>query len=322
VLASLILLPAYAIVIAPPGDGDEGCPSPRQTSEALQARVPWAMLPAGQPAVPGTLRLAVSATAAGVRLQLSDAAGETVLVRTLPPGARGKPADCPALADTVALIVERYLHDVGYEAPPLPPGPPPAAAVARAPPPAPPASAQAVAPWRLGLAFEGRYGDTGSLEGSALLCLGFERPAGTRRLGLRASGGLGPRSDQSWDDEQGSLRRIPLRLGAYLGLRAGPGWVEPGLDAGVSLLFASVTRGPTAPAGQNENDKLHFAPSAGVGVSYSVFLPARLYLRALARGGAAIPYGFVATVDRREVEVFSTPRTYLELGVESGIAFP
>src|SRR3982751_4477604 len=94
-LASLTSL-LLAIAVVPPGGGEDGCPAPRPGTDALQARLPWALAPAGRaraagpggaasPPAPGTLRLGLGVTpAGGVRVQLTDAGGEAVLVRALP----------------------------------------------------------------------------------------------------------------------------------------------------------------------------------------------------------------------------------------------
>src|SRR4051794_29176253 len=114
-LASLALVPAAIGVLAPAGP-DDGCPSPRQVVEALGAHLPGVALPLGQPPGPSALRLRVATDATGVTLlDLGNASGEIVLHRALVPTDRG-PA-CAALAETVALIIERYWREVGYDVP-------------------------------------------------------------------------------------------------------------------------------------------------------------------------------------------------------------
>jgi hypothetical protein len=317
-----MVVSAISIAVAAPSGSDDGCPSPRQVTDALSARLPWAMQPPAQVGPPATLRLALTAApGGGVRLQLSDTGGETVLVRVLPPSARGK-SDCPALAETVALIVDRYLHDVGFEAPPLPPPALPPPAVTRAPP-APPAAPPAPdAPrWRIGVGVEGQYGDTRSLDGSLALSLAYERPVGGTRGGLRLSAGMARAVEAHWQSNQNNqsndatLQRIPLRLGAYLAFAAGPGQLEPGVSLGLDLLDAPVTSTPPP----REGGGLHAAPSTGAEVAYALPLGKSVFLRGLARGGVAMPYVFRTSAGD---EVWSTPRTYLELGVESGVSFP
>src|SRR5262249_14035676 len=122
-----------------------------------------------------------------------------------------------------------------------------------------------------------------------------------------------------WLNDQASFRRVPLRLDAYLSFRAGPGRVEPGVSLGVDLLLVSVAvSAPTT--GAELGGGTPAAPFAGGALGCELPLGQRLFLRAMARGGVAVPYSFVATP--QGAEVWSTPRTYLEFGVESGVSFP
>ncbi|HZL19551.1 MAG TPA: hypothetical protein VFG23_17580, partial [Polyangia bacterium] len=110
------LLPAYAIAILMPAGPDDGCPSPRQLTDALAAHLPAMVLPLGHATGPTTLHLAVTTDAAGaMRLDLTDPEGGPLLHRWLPATEHSGGADCPALAETAALIVERYWHEVGYD---------------------------------------------------------------------------------------------------------------------------------------------------------------------------------------------------------------
>ena len=78
----------------------------------------------------------------GIRIDLADPEGAPLLHRVLA-ATRGA-GECAALADTIALIIERYWREVGYDAPPLapptPPPPPPPRRRRHQPP--------AAAPWR------------------------------------------------------------------------------------------------------------------------------------------------------------------------------
>ena len=105
---------------------DDGCPSPRQLADALSAHLPGMVLPLGHATGPTTLRLGVTTDAAGaMRLDLADPEGGPLLHRWLPATDRAHAGDCPALAETAALIVERYWHEVGYDVPLETPKPPP-----------------------------------------------------------------------------------------------------------------------------------------------------------------------------------------------------
>lgn len=309
VLAAAALVPAYAIAVVASGGWDDGCPSPRQVTDALAVRVPAVVLPPGQAPTPGAFRLAVTSSTGAVRLQLIDAAGEPALVRTLPPGVRGRTADCPALAESVALIVDRYLHDIGYEAPPLPPPAPPPAVIRAAPPSSPTPAARTV--WQLGAAAEARLGDAGSVDGVGVLSLSVDGPMGRRRAGARLAVGMGTRSSSNLSTTSASLRRMPLRAGAYLAVPAGPGRIEPGLDGGVDVLLVSGARA----AGSQ------LAPFGDVTLGYLLPFLRHIYVRAMARGGVAVPYTFQDTPTASHT-VWSTPRTYLEFSVESGVSFP
>ena len=140
---AVALAPAYAIAILMTAGPDDGCPSPHQLADALSAHLPGMVLPLGHATGPTTLRLGVATDAAGaMRLDLSDPEGGPLLHRWLPATDRAHAGDCPALAETAALIVERYWHEVGYdvplEAPNASPKPPPPKATAPPPPPPPP----------------------------------------------------------------------------------------------------------------------------------------------------------------------------------------
>jgi hypothetical protein len=64
----------------------------------------------------GRLSLSVTSSRDRVRFDLADETGRVVLAREV-----ANQADaCAATADSVAVIVERYLRDLGYEPPPLP----------------------------------------------------------------------------------------------------------------------------------------------------------------------------------------------------------
>jgi len=108
-------------------DGAATCPPLAALARALDAHLPG--IAAAAPDAPGRDRLHLrleeggGSGAGGVRLALVDASGRTVLERGLAdPGAgrRGagdRAAACAVLAETIALVVERYLRQLGYRAP-------------------------------------------------------------------------------------------------------------------------------------------------------------------------------------------------------------
>jgi hypothetical protein len=322
VLAGLLLplVPFAAITIAPPGTSDEGCPSPRQVSDALVARLPGGVIGSSQSSGPGTLRVTIfDPPGGGIRFQLTNADGETVLYRTLPPPP-GRPADCTALSETVALIVDRYLHEVGYEAPPLPPPAPPAAAIARPPSPAGPAAAPPTTMWQLGASIEGRLGGTSADGGVAGLSVGVQFGRSRLPWGLRLGSGFALPVTRSFlfqtdgTHDQIWMRRVPLRLGVFATLPAGPGRVEPGLEGGADLVFVEVS------AQRPNGGGTYAAPFCDAALAYSVPLARHVYLRALGRGGLTKPFTFLETNGGNPI--LTTPSAYLEFGVESGVSFP
>jgi hypothetical protein len=226
---AVALAPAYAIAILMTAGPDDGCPSPHQLADALSAHLPGMVLPLGHATGPTTLRLGVATDAAGaMRLDLSDPEGGPLLHRWLPATDRAHAGDCPALAETAALIVERYWHEVGYDVPLETPKPPPPKAVAPpapppppkpAPPPTPPPTPAPLPPpptvaektkpppepqtlerpppaeplpparWWIGGSAEGLLTTSGDRAAAAILAIAVERPVSRRRLGLRLSAG-------------------------------------------------------------------------------------------------------------------------------------
>ncbi|HEV3031341.1 MAG TPA: hypothetical protein VG319_06840 [Polyangia bacterium] len=299
------------------------CPSSAQLGAALNTLVAGIAAPATTAtplSLAGGLRLEVTSSSEGeVRVDLVDVHGEIVLHRALPAPPRGSAPDCAALADTIALIVDRYLHDVGYEAPSLPPP-----ALKPPPTPAPAVTLQptgvAVAPssvprargvWRLGLAGSARRGDAGGIDGDGDLTIGVESAGEGVHRGARLSLGYAPPVDARWSSATATLRRLPFRLGVYLSLAAGPGRLEPGVGAGADLLLVSAEGANAAPGA-------HLAPEGDLALGYAVFLARPLYLRLLLRAALTVPYAFKTSTG---AQVWGTPRFYGDGGVELGLAF-
>ena len=324
-LASLALIPAAIGVLAPAGP-DDGCPSPRMLTDALGAHLPGVVVPLGQPIGTGTLRLGVTTDAAGVtRLDLVDPDGETLLHRTLSPTDRSRAPDCPALAETTALIVERYWHEVGYDLPPLQPPPrtapppPPRPTVVETRPAAPAAREPTGAIWSVGAAATGRAGDVGGADAAALLAVALEG-----RFGLRLSGGVAnSRDTTSASLGTASFRRLPFRLGGYLRWRLGPGWLEPGLGVDLDETWVSLGNHPEDVPGWKAPGscigRVCVSPGADLALGWAVRSARHVYFRALAQAGVALPYQFRAPDD---TVIWSTPRTYLGLALELGAWFP
>ncbi len=128
-LLALTVLPARAAfgaealiaVDVPAG----GCPGRAEVTGALESRLPGVTRGRGGSG-PSRYRLEVSHAAgeAEAPLRLKSLAGGVVLERRLPVEARARPAElCQALAEAAALVVVRYLRDLGYRPEPEPPPP-------------------------------------------------------------------------------------------------------------------------------------------------------------------------------------------------------
>jgi hypothetical protein len=326
---------SYVIAVVAPAGPDDGCPSPKQVSVALTARLPGTVLPLGQPPRPGALRLAVGADAAGTtRVDLADQGGGTLLRRVLPV-ASGAARDCAALAETVALIVERYWREVGYDAPPLPPVPSPPPTPAPSPPRPPPVVEDSPHPppappriyvplgWSLAAAIAGQIGDSGTLAAAALVALTFERPIIGHRIGFRFSAGVGNSSTTATQWGEASFRTLPARVGAYVPIRLPLGQLEPGIGVGVNVISVGITD-DAAPATSLRapglcSGRFCASPGADAALGWALTAARHIYVRLLTRAGVTVPYGFVNADGGR---VWSTARTYLDVGLESGLWFP
>ncbi len=113
------LAPAYAIAILMTAGPDDGCPSPRQLADALSAHLPGMVLPLGHATGPDH---------AAPRRRDRRRRRHARSISPIPRADRCCTAGCrrrarrtraivPALAETTALIVERYWHEVGYDVP-------------------------------------------------------------------------------------------------------------------------------------------------------------------------------------------------------------
>ena len=331
------LVPAYAIAIFMPAGPDDGCPSPRQVDDALGAHLPGMVLPLGHATGPTTLHLAVTTDAAGaMRMDLTDPDGGPLLHRWLPAIEHGHGGDCPALAETAALIVERYWHEVGYdvaiEAPSPPPEPsapappattekpaatPNAAVVEQRGPPPPPPVPLAPPRWWIGAGAGGRLGGSTRTE-SASIAFTVEHSIGPRRFGLRLSAATNTSVTYQWSAETSTdhvtLRQFPARMGAYLTVPLGPGQLEPGIGVDLDVITAAITDA------SGSRTRLSGSPGVDAAVGWAVRFRPGLYLRLLGGAGAEVPYYFVTAPN--QTPFWSTPRLFLDLGLELGLWFP
>ncbi len=344
-------LPAYAIAILMSAGADDGCPSPHQLADALSTHLPGMVLPLGHATGPTTLRLAVTTDAAGtMRLELSDPEGGPLLHRWLPANDRARAGDCSALAETAALIVDRYWHEVGYDVPietanappkpplpkaaspppkplvppPTPPALPPTAGVEKQrPPPAeplPPSPAPAAEPlspprWWMGIGAGGLLTEPAGHAAAALLAVAVERPVHKRRIGLRLSAGAQTGTSVSFTTGHADILQFPVRMGGYLPVALGIGQLEPGIGIDLDVISVAFTHATTSQTHVGAN------PGVDAALGWALPLPHDIYLRALAEAGTAVPY-HVVTASNKTTIVFTTPRLELGLGLELGVWFP
>jgi len=351
------LASAAAIAILMPAGPDDGCPSPRQVSEAVNAHLPGMVLPLGRAPGPNVLRLSVTSEAGGpLRVDLSDPDGGALLRRRVEPdtGPRAKPADCAALAETAALIVDRYWHEVGFEvpapppaapkpapAPPKPPPPPPAPppqakpAAPAPPPPAPPpepaappraapTSSEPLRPpaWWLAAGVSGEEGDRGPARVAASLAVAIERAFGSHRAGLRLSVGARYPRHPGWNADSKipipagttTVVEIPVGLDAYLAIPVGLGRLEPGLGADVNVILV------TSQAGNATAFRWATVPAADAFLAWTIPVLRDVVIRFVAQGAAGAPDRLTAD-DAGRLRIFDTPRFRAEVGIQLGVWF-
>jgi hypothetical protein len=258
-----------------------------------------------------------------VRFSLVDARGEVQLRRTLPTPGRGQPpADCLALADTIAVIVDRYLASITYQADETIAPLPPADATDRVTPSGPPALAE-TAGRRHALAFVGatwRMSSEGRSELEGRLGGQLDLTRTTTRLAALLSAGAAPEVDGSWAGGVATLRRLPLRLGLAIEIPAGPGVIEPALEGGPDLLLVGATANAAGAMAAESSHFVRFGAGVDASVAYRVAAAGPFCVRARAALGLAV-VRYDVSVERQTDLVFRTPRGYSAFGIDAGLVF-
>jgi hypothetical protein len=302
-IGALGMVVLHATTIAVRSTGAQ-CPTGRQVTEALGARLPGVLVPEEQAKSSDALLLTLSSgERAAAGFVLVDGKGQVRLRRALAASGGGAPRDCPALAETVALMVERYLQDLAIqERTPAP------AVEAPAPPPPPPPERR----WDLFVGSTWRPGASGLA--AYEVRLGAARSLGTERLALGATAGIEGAASHDWDVGSGRLRRFPVELRLLWRLTAGTVALEAGPFAGahVLLLDSDTGRGESA---------LRAIPVAG-GLAAARFpLGRRVFLRLVAALGIAVVRYDYVTPEPDSSVAFGTERTYGKMGLEAGLSF-
>jgi len=314
------LLLAQATAIAVSGAASGNCPSLPAVVKAMAVRLPGMPVSTEAPRA-GAWRLSLqprpstSASSPALEVSLVDDDGRLLLRRALPAASPARPGDCAALAETVALIVDRYVADVAGAAEPPPPAEEVPLAAASPPPLAPPlppdlpttdAAFVGGGAWR-------SNGD--ALEGfETMVGVDLQRAARERGAGAWLTVGITPTAEGRWPTGKATLRRLPVRLGTYLSLAAGPGRLEPGLNLGIDTLLIHVQ-----PGGGAASYLSNVSPNVEAAMAYR--LRGGIYFaRAAAAVGLAVPYRLTGVSDESDGAV-STPRTYIRMGLETGFYF-
>jgi hypothetical protein len=314
--------PTHEIDLGDVSNAPDSCPTRSELAEALAARMPGVVAQAPAPdARPFRLRLTLSAQGVA-RVALTDAEGALRLERELdlPKGGatagtpRERAAACAALAETVALIVERYMRHIGYHEPP-----PPALIEpnASAPPPPPPTPLGPAGRLGLGAAVRPPLGASWRFEPevTGAVRLGHLEVGASAGADLPANGGVPKSGGQGSLDLLTFPARLALGWMVPLGARFA---LVPALGAGLDVVLAEtrgivVTRRSTA-----------VEPVVEAGMRARATLTRRLWLDLHASGGLDLrPEQFIVftspTGTSAPETVFMTPRVYTRIGVDFGV---
>lgn len=305
----LAVLNAALVVVR--AEGGQGCPSAAQVADAVEARMPGALIDASASGRPGVLVLTVSGVPGAPVAMLTDDDGAVRLRRALRPAASTAQGECAALADTVALILERFLDEVVIheragrreqdQASPL----------------------VAPAPWTLAVEAGLRSGGGGP--GMAAAHVNVRRLLGSQRLlpfspllpflQLRL-GGQGPTSVTA-DPAGPQARFFPVELDFGLGvaLRHAGNLAHAGLATAPSLLVVEES-------GPNSVTHTRFGQTVGIFAGYEMLLGPRWFVRVTADLRLALIRYRLGTLGvPTAAPLASTPRVFATLAVAFGIAF-
>jgi hypothetical protein len=303
--ALLALTTLQAALIMVRGGDDARCPTVRQVNEAIGARLPGVLVPPTPSFPGGALTLTLSRSATGEhRFAVTDAGGQVLLSRTLPPPGPARHRDCEALAETVAIVVDRYLQEL----------PPQEALAASAP---PPVVAIASPRHARGELFAGGIWKPSS-DGPATLAdyearLGAGLALGaSARFALELTAGIQGTAERRWDGRSGRLWRFPTELRLLWRGPAGALRVEVGPFVGLEIM-ALAGKDAMSAAG------VYVAPVVGGNVALRFSLGDRAFLRLVgALGRDLLRYSFQVM---QAQEAFGTDVAYAKLGLEAGLAF-
>jgi hypothetical protein len=309
---------------------DDHCPSSAQVQAALEAHAPKlvATSSAGPSGGPLTVWLATASGTGELSLSLVDSSGLVKLYRMLPPPQGGRPRDCVALADTVALIVDRYFDEVELPAMPekkvVPPPPPP--------PPAPPAPAPSKASGSGSempvFTLSGTYGRRlpGGVDNLSQNAFKLTVGVALSRLGRRggalwldASAGSVGIVERPWKHAEGSGDATAILSGADLALLlTWPAWFGRfyiGPQGTVDMISIDANMN-----GKPIQRDLRFGAAAGLHLGYQVFGWQHFFARLDLNGAVAIVRQSIVTQSENDV-LFESPAAYVSVAGGVGVSF-
>jgi hypothetical protein len=333
--ASLLaaLLQAAWVTLAP--TADDQCPSSAQVQAALEAHAPKVVASSSDAPSGGPLTLSLGTSSGTVSLSLADRAGQLKLYRVLPPPQAGRALDCAALADTVALIVDRYFDEVELPAMPEkkvvpPPPPPPPSPPPPSPPPTPPLKKVRVSgsdtpsfalSGTVGRRFPGGVGSLSQYTykltvGLALSKVGHQGGA----LWLDASAGSLGVVSKAWNYSDGFGNATAVLSGADLALLlAWPVWLGR-VYIGPQGTVDMVSLDAVVNNDKNQHET-HFGVSAGLHLGYQVFGWQHFFARLDLNGCAAIVRQRVVTHSQENTVLFEAPAAYISVAGGVGVSF-
>jgi len=321
VYATLLLaLTQSALVTVAPGPADS-CPAPAQVAAALEAHAPRLVVAQAEedPAMRVTLVLSAPLATGEMSIFLLDKWGLVKLYRTLPVPTRAETRDCPALADTIALIVDRYFEEIGIPALPEQRSP------ISSPPPqtqAPPAPAPKIDLPRLALAldvgrrFPGGIEDMGGFElklSAAVRVTRAQQPGDGLWIDLAA--GFAGFANQPLKQGSATVVHTAGELSLLWGWATGRGRFYGGPATTLDLLWLASDSN-----GRSQYEE-HLAVAAGLRIGYQHFWANHFFASADLSGHVAIRrYEVTAESDASRV-IFANPSAFATLSLGVGFWF-
>jgi hypothetical protein len=328
VLLLLALADAQSVAVRP--SDSPGCPAPAEVEQALSARVAGGLVPFEQARARKALVLEIVPEGEEpASITLMDAAGKVKLERSLRGGLEAPAVDqnaeapavpppldlegrrdkeCAALAETAALIVERYLSDLqDHLPPPTPPAPPPP-----------------TRRWELSLATAFRPGSDGlsAFEVGPQLGRFLARGHLLLTLAVAAGGESNPVPSDSRYRGEARQRRFPVDLGLWWVSGPAAAELQVGVGAGLDLTWVEATGDPGT-------EDMRLLPGPAVWTAAGVRLPLgkRLFFRI--RSGLVVSlirydFSYLDGPQDDAVTVFSAPtrRFYARISADVGVALP